>query len=35
MESWRNRHVDRIAEGLMIETAEVLGRRLSVMLGAG
>jgi trans-AT polyketide synthase/acyltransferase/oxidoreductase domain-containing protein len=30
---WRSRQVDRIAEALMTETADLLGRRLSVMLG--
>ncbi|HEU0123300.1 MAG TPA: ACP S-malonyltransferase [Bryobacteraceae bacterium] len=35
MQSWRGRHVARIAEGLMTETAEVLGSRLTMMLGAG
>jgi trans-AT polyketide synthase/acyltransferase/oxidoreductase domain-containing protein len=30
---WRSRHVDRIAEALMMETADLLSRRLRVMLG--
>jgi trans-AT polyketide synthase/acyltransferase/oxidoreductase domain-containing protein len=30
---WRSRQVDRIAEALMTETADLLGRRLRVMLG--
>ncbi|MBJ9987817.1 MULTISPECIES: ACP S-malonyltransferase [Paenibacillus] len=33
LERWQNRHVDQIAEKLMLETAELLNRRLALFAG--